>query len=715
MEHRIFGRFAMILLFFSVWAIAIALNEILFSANPFTVHSIISAIPQTLIFSSMLSAAVYLAKNKIMEALHKGRPIDKKFVAEITPEVGHELNKMRQEVADYEQDKRGQWRDELAPALSPENEFQGEEFALAKELFDKLSAAAAQGPIDPNDPDLQKLIEKAKEQGLNIQDIVAIAADQSIPAFPGIKLPDDIPAPDEKPAEAEQPKEPEPEPETLDPSKIAQSQQNIENVLDKYRDLDRLAATPEFKTDGLAVSGSNSAPLTLGAQAVQPIKAVNIEDLERQQSLEQSRRQAKIDVLAQLAHDEDELIAKYHAAAAEGNQLAKAQAAAQAQAQQTQIQAVAQAQAAAPTAAASQAAQANKTVYPSQMAKAPAPTKALAQPSQAAGNNQGNGVTLNSNPSVKGGVSVGNKRAQVADGLNVETIPGSLGESNLAPATPKPKEIYKAQFKKVEGKEVGSNVELDAGANVVTKSELFEGMEGQDQVVNVVDIPEVQTKPSTLGSGIHNPNTKVEPKVRPKDPDAPSLVDTSNLKRYQYVPPKKGAGLDTSALKKVTLPNYNRHDGPSRLSTPNKMGAWNFKPKNTAVSTSSLSNAERQELIARIKKSAHTTQNSGENHERSSGRTLTKKPNWMQGVLEQNQIGQVPNNRTVSASSLAAKTLQAAQAAAQSAQASQSEQAARKASANQSANQATNAKRDSEHDKAQNSPAHNLKQDNSKS
>lgn len=88
----------MILLFMSVWAIVIALNEVLFAAQPFTLTSIASAMPHTLIFSVILSAAVYLAKRKIIDAVEKGRPIDKKFVAELTPQVGHELNSMRRKI-----------------------------------------------------------------------------------------------------------------------------------------------------------------------------------------------------------------------------------------------------------------------------------------------------------------------------------------------------------------------------------------------------------------------------------------------------------------------------------------------------------------------------------------------------------------------------------------------------------------------------------------
>lgn len=88
----------MILLFMSVWAIVIALNEVLFAAQPFTLTSVAAAMPSTLIFSVILSAAVYLAKRKIIDAVEKGRPIDKKFVAELTPQVGHELNSMRRKI-----------------------------------------------------------------------------------------------------------------------------------------------------------------------------------------------------------------------------------------------------------------------------------------------------------------------------------------------------------------------------------------------------------------------------------------------------------------------------------------------------------------------------------------------------------------------------------------------------------------------------------------
>ena len=89
----------MILLFLSVWAIIIALNEVLFAAQPFSMISIAAALPHTLMFSVVLSAAVYVAKKKILDAIDKGQPIDKRFVADLTPEVGHELNAMRKQLA----------------------------------------------------------------------------------------------------------------------------------------------------------------------------------------------------------------------------------------------------------------------------------------------------------------------------------------------------------------------------------------------------------------------------------------------------------------------------------------------------------------------------------------------------------------------------------------------------------------------------------------
>ena len=89
----------MVLLFLCVWAIVIAINEVLFAAQPFSLTSIADAMPHTLMFSVVLSAAVYLAKKKIVDALSKGQRIDKRFVAELTPQVGHELNTMRRRMA----------------------------------------------------------------------------------------------------------------------------------------------------------------------------------------------------------------------------------------------------------------------------------------------------------------------------------------------------------------------------------------------------------------------------------------------------------------------------------------------------------------------------------------------------------------------------------------------------------------------------------------
>ena len=99
----------MILLFLSVWAIIIALNEVLFAAQPFSMISIAAALLHTLMFSVVLSAAVYVAKKKILDAIDKGQPIDKRFVADLTLEVGHELNAMRKKLSRMdEQQLRGQ-------------------------------------------------------------------------------------------------------------------------------------------------------------------------------------------------------------------------------------------------------------------------------------------------------------------------------------------------------------------------------------------------------------------------------------------------------------------------------------------------------------------------------------------------------------------------------------------------------------------------------
>ena len=61
----------MILLFLVVWAIVIALNEVLFSAQPFTLTSLADTMPSTLVLSVFLSAAVYLAKKKIIAFLEE--------------------------------------------------------------------------------------------------------------------------------------------------------------------------------------------------------------------------------------------------------------------------------------------------------------------------------------------------------------------------------------------------------------------------------------------------------------------------------------------------------------------------------------------------------------------------------------------------------------------------------------------------------------------
>lgn len=134
----------MILLFLSVWAIVIALNEVLFAAQPFSMTSIAAAMPHTLMFSVVLSAAVYIAKKRIIDAVHKGRPIDKRFVAELTPEVGHQLNTMRRKLEAMDGDStpgnkvKGKQKGRHFPSDSELAKANKDKNRRNKEKFDRL-------------------------------------------------------------------------------------------------------------------------------------------------------------------------------------------------------------------------------------------------------------------------------------------------------------------------------------------------------------------------------------------------------------------------------------------------------------------------------------------------------------------------------------------------------------------------------------------------
>ena len=134
----------MILLFLSVWAIVIALNEVLFAAQPFSMTSIAAAMPHTLMFSVVLSAAVYIAKKRIIDAVHKGRPIDKRFVAELTPEVGHQLNTMRRKLEAMDGDStpgnkvKGKQKGRHFPSDSELAKANKDKSRRNKEKFDRL-------------------------------------------------------------------------------------------------------------------------------------------------------------------------------------------------------------------------------------------------------------------------------------------------------------------------------------------------------------------------------------------------------------------------------------------------------------------------------------------------------------------------------------------------------------------------------------------------
>lgn len=586
-----------------------------------------SSLPHTLIFSSLLSAAVYLAKTKILDAMRKGKPIDKKFVAEITPEVGHELNKMRQKIADLDESQtNGAWREGLHQDYDgAKGEFQGSEYAQAQELFAKLSEAASQGQLDPNNPEFKHLLEKAKEQGLNIEDIVAIAADQSIPVFPGLNVPENQTEQAETQAqntdEAETPVQA--EQTYVDPEQLAKSKQNIDNLLAKYRKpseeevaeddpiatLERLAAAPELTTEGLTPDQENSVPLKLEDDQIQPIRSINIQEREQMRAKahnhNQQRRNSHIEALAQIASEEDNLIEKFRAAALQGNQLAKSKG--------PQVQAMQNSSAAYSSSTHSNSGANNAIAAGSQLSASHAMNN-LAK------NNGAANASLNTAASTAPNTAMNNAQLIAARG-------NTLGKEGV--------DIYKPRFKRIEEQEKNTKAGLFDGfsgtsASANAESELFDGYEPQDQVINVPELPE--PAPSSSGQGFIA-KSKLSPKVRRKDPDAPSLVDTSSLKKYQYVPPKKGAGLDTSALKRVTLPNYNRHDGPSRLGTTSSLGSLSkgkmrlagaFKPKPSSVSTSSLSHAERRELMEKIKRKRQLA-----NQELSSA-LYTQKNSWQQ-------------------------------------------------------------------------------------
>lgn len=626
----------MILLFFSIWAIAIALNEVLFSAQPFSLSSIMSALPQTLIFSSLLSAAVYLAKSKILDAMHKGHPIDKKFVAEITPEVGHELNRMREKIEGSEgQQARGTWREGLQQGYADNNEeFNSIEYAQAQELFAKLSAAASQGQFDPEDPEFKLLLEKAKEQGLNIQDIVAIAADQSVPVFPDMNLPSGNEVADNKKSEDETNVDPllnkaqdKNQPE-IDVAQLAQSKQNIENLLAKYRNktddgiatLEQLAATPELSSEGLTPEVSpNNSRLTLENGQIQPIRAIDIKERNRQLAKEQNRsaqrRNAQLDALAKIASDEDRFIAQFRAAAEEGNQLARNRA------MQAPVKG-----------------QAFQDASLDQSATAQVQTKTNALNTQ----------------------STNAQDSSLSNAPNTSSATGSAFLGQVSESTNQSAEgvdIYRPRFSRLE--EQGANKEDELPDLYFSKdksgtsptNELFDGYEPQDQVVNDASIPDANLSSKANSKRAYSSRVRNTPRARMKDPDAPSLVDTSNLKKYQYVPPKKGAGLDLSALKKVTLPNYNRQNGPSRLVSTSALNSSvivksaSYNSRNTTSSMSrgqnisqlktrpktvvgsNLSNAERQELMAKVKRNAQDKV--------TASRSDYKQPKWMQQAQEQ--------------------------------------------------------------------------------
>ncbi len=515
----------------SVWAIVIALNEVLFAAQPFTLTSIASAMPHTLIFSVILSAAVYLAKRKIIDAVEKGRPIDKKFVAELTPQVGHELNSMRRKIEAMDK-KQGKGRhpnngrktrnfpsdSELAESNKQmlksnretyERLYKNAEAEVRKEQKKEEKARAKANAKAQKEAEKEakaaekeakaaekeaKAAQKKAEKEARAQAALAEGADAvKKKGWFGHRKSESVGDPNDFMKEAHA-------------QMLEQQQKRTEEALRRKRE-EKLAATAPSRSD------------------LQDRKA----QIAREKELQKERREAQLAALGD-TYQEDKAVfeaqAKEQAEQAARETARKREKAAAAAAAKAAEEANAKAEA-------ERRAKALKKAREDAIARAKARAKVIAQ--AAASQNK---------PNIQPQVTGRNVRGAAQQRTAPNTA--NIYQSEASARQPRQNKITPVQY---------GSISKQAPAAAPNSS----GMGGYAANTSTND------GLAYLMNEARNASSKAEDKPGNDYYDnvqIPSnVVDTSSLKKTN--PPKRGAGLDTSALKRATLPGANRNNEAS--------------------------------------------------------------------------------------------------------------------------------------------------------
>lgn len=505
----------MVLLFLSVWAIVIALNEVLFAAQPFSMTSIAAAMPHTLMFSVVLSAAVYIAKKRIIDAVNKGRPIDKRFVAELTPEVGHQLNSMRRKLEAMDGGKgksvgkkvKGKNKGRNFPSDSELSHAHKEQAKLNQEAYDRIYEKQVRNEQLKEQKEKAKAQARARvQQGNRAQQYDESMSERESVTTGVVGDPNDF----VKEAHAQM---------------MEQAQE-------------RMDAAKRQRTAQELQEQRKSAPSMVESRA----------RLAKEKELQKERREAQIDALGAISQQEravEEARRAQEKAAAQARAQERAEAAAKAEAE-AKAQARAQAQARAEAAAKEKAEQERRA-----MAK----VRELAAAKERAA------------------IAARERKEQEAHARKAQEMQmRKLQEAQMRKA--QARKVQEEQARKVQEEQARKAQEAQ-----MRKAQHLEHL--QEQAKNIKSINLDAPKKVAHQQEIDFIDQIEIPK---------GGLDTSSLRPYQM--PKSGAGLDTSALKKVTL---NKEHSPERLSSKmlntsgNTLSNANLSKKVTAKGKDKLS------------------------------------------------------------------------------------------------------------------------------
>lgn len=501
-------------MFLCIWAIVIALNEVLFAAQPFALTGLAAAMPHTLLFTVVLSSAIYLAKNKIIEAIESGKPIDKKFVSELTPQVAKEVSAMRRKV----EKSKGQVK----------RSKDGRKIKQDPRVFpsqSEIASAKAKNNLKIDEQIAKNLSEEAKANRVkNIEDL-ALEKEQSQKKSPLEKA---------KEALTKQlaPKGQERKEATNNSKAKAPAKTKAQLNKEDLALFDKLQTKVEVKDhhESKEVAPQKEDVFVVGEvkeKAPAPMTAQEkIAQAKKMQQLSEQRRKEKIEALAQItkehanANNKQDKQALINAAIARQKALQRKQALQAQKEQEVQQEQVATKQ---EQKVATQAKANNNQAKPVVKAQA----KAMANNQAKVSTNQlahGTTDTISRERNVSKVIEdhVNSAQNQIQEQMAAST-------SNLQ-HTPK----FKVNSQNISPNIIQSKVNNAKAENKVRiqNTQIASSMQRVEQAA---------AKKVVTQSLINNPQSK---------------LDTSALQKR--VIPKSGAGLDLSALKKVKLNNMNR-------------------------------------------------------------------------------------------------------------------------------------------------------------